>query len=413
MNNSVTTTENPRQIYTILLGLLTTLGPFTIDLYIPAFPQIRSVFNISDGLVQLTLAGTTLGFALGQLVVGTWSDRIGRRLPLLGSMSMHVLASIGCAMAPDIYTLCMLRVLQGVGAAASAVVVRAIIRDQFDGGTLAVMLSRIGFITTVTPILAPVLGAELLEITGWRGIFWLLAGFGALLLGLTWFLVAETYPAEKRLVQNQSMWQRFTVLRNDRIFLRAAFVGAMIYAAVYAYVAASPLLVQSVYGFDPRQFSIVFLLNTLGLALGIRLNILMLRRWTIPTLLLGSLSVMSICALAIVALSAVTASPIGTLVALWVFMTATGVAFPNASTLSLYSHKERAGTAASIYGAFCFTVAGLLSPVVGFIGVLSAAPIGVVLTLVSLAGAVGAWLLARSVASAPGVYGDLLVVKKP
>lgn len=407
MKSSVKAGNDASTIYVIVLGLLTTLGPFTIDLYIPAFPQIRNAFNASDGLVQLTLAATTIGFAIGQLVVGTWSDRIGRRLPLLVATSLHVLASVGCAIAPSIYVLCVLRVLQGIGAAASAVVVRAAVRDQFEGSTLAVMLSRVGFVTTVTPILAPVLGAELLQITGWRGIFVVLAGFGIILAILATFLVAETYPAERRLIQDQAVRQKLLVLFKDRVFLGSTFVGAMVYAAVYAYVAASPLLIQSIYGFSPRQFSVTFLVNTLGLALGIRLNIYLVKKWTMQAALLFALSMMSISALSIAAISVITPSPVGSLAALWLFITSTGLAFPNASALSLYNHKQRAGTAASIYGAFCFTVAGLLSPVIGFVGIASAAPIGVVLTIVSLAGLIGAWKISLLVKSAPLGYSDL------
>jgi len=405
-------TDQGSTLYVLILGLLTTLGPFTIDLYVPAFPQIRNSFGISDGFVQLTLAGTTIGFALGQFFVGILSDRIGRRKPLLFAAVLHVAASIGCALSTDIYMLCLLRVLQGVGAASSAVVVRAIIRDQFEGNYLSVMLSRIGFVTTLTPILAPVLGAELLVITGWRGIFWLLAAFSTILFILTFCFVRETYPAEVRNTERVPMRHKIKILLSDRLFVGATLTGAMVYAAVYAYVAASPILFQSVYGFTPRQFSFIFLLNSLGLALGIRINIYLLKFWQVQTLLVASLSAMSVAAGCITAASFITSGSSPILIGLWLFIASTGVAFPNASALSLHSHKERAGTAASLYGAFSFTVAGILSPVIGFTGMTSATPVGLMLVAVSLAGMVGAWAINQSIKSSPEGYAGQQAMRK-
>ncbi|MGO1393872.1 MFS transporter, partial [Agrococcus casei] len=154
-----------RQIVTLVtLGLLTGLGPFTIDLYLPAFPQLREDFGVADGQVQLTLAATTLGFALGQLVVGPLSDRIGRRIPLLAANSVHVLASLGVAMAPDIEVLSLLRILQGLGAAGGAVVAMAMVRDLFSGDRLIVALSRLMLVQGAAPVVAPIVGSLLLSV---------------------------------------------------------------------------------------------------------------------------------------------------------------------------------------------------------------------------------------------------------
>lgn len=392
--------QSAKLSYVVVLGLLTTLGPFTIDLYVPAFPQIMSFFQVSEGYVQMTLAGTTFGFALGHLVVGIWSDQVGRRYPLLLATALHVLASVGCSLSQDIYTLWALRFVQGLGAAASSVVVKAIIRDQFEGRPLAIMLSRVGFVTTATPILAPILGVELMLLTGWRGIFWVLAGFAALLLFLTWYLVAETYPREIRSADNRRVLKRVSALFRDPLFIGATLTGGMVFAAVYIYVAASSLLFQSVYEFSPRAFSLIFLVMTLGLALGIRLNARLAKKWAVHHLLLGATSVMALSSISIIVTFGLhSATPV--LLALWIMMLATGVAFPNASTLSLLKHKTQAGTAASLYGAFSFTVSAILSPVPGFMGFDTAVPTGIVLSVVSCIGVLGAGLIVLYVSSTP------------
>ena len=151
-----------RAVYVLILGALTALGPFTIDLYLPAFPQIEGDLDVSTAAVQLTLTATTLGFAFGQLLVGPWSDKVGRRLPLILATSVHVIASIGVAAAPDISWLLAFRVLQGFGAAAGGVVAMATVRDLFGGYPLVRMLSRLALVTGIAPIAAPVIGSQLL-----------------------------------------------------------------------------------------------------------------------------------------------------------------------------------------------------------------------------------------------------------
>lgn len=148
-------TRRQKLVYIIILGALTALGPLTIDLYLPAFPILEQDLGVSAGAIQLTLTGTTLGFALGQLIVGPWSDKIGRRLPLLIATAVHVLACVGAALAPDIFALGTFRVLQGIGAAAGGVVAMAMVRDLFGGRPLVRMLSRLALVTALAPLLAP------------------------------------------------------------------------------------------------------------------------------------------------------------------------------------------------------------------------------------------------------------------
>ena len=251
----------------LVLGLLAALGPLSIDLYLPAFPQLRADLGASDAMVQATLAGMTFGLALGQLCVGAWSDRVGRRLPLLLSTGLHVAATVACALAPSVTALAAFRVVQGIGAAGSAVLVFAIVRDLAEGRQLVRLLSRVTLVETVAPLVAPVAGAELLRLAGWRGIFGTLAVASAVLLVATAVLVPETSRPASRPAPLRSRWR---AVRSDRAFCRATLVGSMTFAGVYAYVAASPLLLRDVYGLGARAYAVVFLLNSLGLVAGVQ-----------------------------------------------------------------------------------------------------------------------------------------------
>jgi MFS transporter, DHA1 family, multidrug resistance protein len=183
-----------RLAYVLILGMLVALGPFTIDLYLPAFPSVRSSFGVSDVAVQLTLSGTILGFGLGQLVVGPWSDRIGRRVPILVTTSVHVTACLLAALAPTVEALGALRVLQGAGAAGGGVVAAAMIRDLFGGQPLVRMLARMGLVSGAAPVLAPLIGSQLLRVLDWRGLFVSLALYGAAGLCLAALGIGETRP---------------------------------------------------------------------------------------------------------------------------------------------------------------------------------------------------------------------------
>ena len=184
----MTTPTNPgdslsrrrKLLYILMLGALTALGPFTIDLYLPAFPALEESLGVSEAAVQLTLTGTTVGFALGQLVVGPLSDKFGRRLPLILATAVHIVASLGAALSTDIATLGLFRVLMGIGAAGGGVVAMAMVRDLFSGYAMVRMFSRMALVNGLAPILAPVIGSQLLLFMPWPGIFFFLAGYGML-----------------------------------------------------------------------------------------------------------------------------------------------------------------------------------------------------------------------------------------
>ena len=185
-------------LYILTLGALTALGPFTVDLYLPAFPALEDSLGVSAAAVQLTLTGTTIGFALGQLVVGPLSDKFGRRLPLIVATAVHIAASLGAAQSTDIATLGFFRVLMGVGAAGGGVVAMAMVRDLFSGYAMVRMFSRMALVNGLAPILAPVIGSQLLLLMPWPGIFLFLAAYGTCVIIAALFVIRETLPPELR-----------------------------------------------------------------------------------------------------------------------------------------------------------------------------------------------------------------------
>ncbi|MFD7308538.1 MFS transporter [Promicromonospora sp. NPDC059942] len=418
----------------VALGLLTTLGPLSIDLYLPAFPALQRQFGADDGAVQLTLAGMTVGLALGNLVTGAWSDRVGRRRPLLLASALHVVVTLLCAAAPSLEALAALRVVQGVAAAGSSVLVLAIARDVSDGPGLVRLVSRITLITTTVPLLAPVAGAALLPQVGWRGIFAVLGAFSAAVLVVTVMVVPETHAVGRGgqadggsradgddsadrndlTVRGGSAKRggsgdrdgstpradrgtraRLRAVLRDPGFRTATLLGAMTYAGVYAYVAASPLLLQDVHGLTAGQFAAVFLANSLGLVVGVQASASLQRRRPNAPVLIGFAALTAVAALAIVPLERAGAGLPGLLPCLWLFVAGCGGCFAGAAGRALRDQSAQAGTATSLYGFGTFAAAGLIAPVAGLIGLHDAAPIAGVLTATALVGTTSAVLLRR------------------
>ena len=234
-----------RVLYIVLLGALTALGPFTIDLYLPAFPVLESEFQTTAAAIQLTLTGTMVGFALGQLIVGPLSDKVGRRVPLLVVTALHVAASIGAALAPNLELLSVARVFMGAGAAAGGVIAAAVVRDLFGGRRLVVMLSRLALVSGVAPVLAPLVGSALLLVMPWRGIFVVLGVYGSIMLIAAAVFIPETLPPARRHEKGTTtVWQRYRSVFSDRVFIGVLIIGGMTFSGLFSYLSASSFLFQ-------------------------------------------------------------------------------------------------------------------------------------------------------------------------
>ncbi|MGW4499060.1 multidrug effflux MFS transporter [Micromonospora sp. NPDC004336] len=354
----------------LVLGSLIAVGPLTIDMYLPALPSIVADFHTTSAAVQLTLTGTLAGLALGQLLIGPLSDAVGRRTPLIAGVALHVVASVLCAVAPNIAVLGALRVVQGLGVAAASVVATAVVRDLFSGAAFATLLSRLLLVMGAAPILAPTLGGALLRWTDWRGVFVALAVLGALLIVVAALGLRETLPPQRRrsggVVATLVVYG--TLLR-DRTFVGLVLVAGLAMAALFAYVAGSSFVLQDQYGLDEQQFGLAFGAGAVGLIAATQFNVRLLRRYSPQRILVAALGVGTVAGLALLAFAATGLGGLpGLLASLWVVLAAAGLAMPNAPALALSRHGEAAGTASALLGAVQFGVGALAAPLVGVLG---------------------------------------------
>jgi DHA1 family bicyclomycin/chloramphenicol resistance-like MFS transporter len=345
-----------------VLGLLTALGPFTIDLYLPAFPAVAASLATSATAIQATLAGTTLGIAIGQIVMGPWSDRVGRRLPLILATSGHVLASLACAWAPDVTSLTIARFLMGAAAAAGGVVAAAMVRDLYSGLPMMRLSSRLAMINGAAPIIAPVLGSVLLVWVDWRGIFVVLALYAAVIVAATIAFIPESLPSELR---SRGGFREFggvaRALFADRIFVMLMIIGGMVWGSEFTYLAGSSFLLQDDYGFSAVAYGLVFAINAVGYVGGTQLGARIAHRVAPQRLLAVSTSVMVVAAGGVMAGIVVDAQPV-VLVSLWFSVAAVGVSVPCATALALNRVTRNAGTAAALLGAVNFGIAAVVTP---------------------------------------------------
>lgn len=351
----------------LLLGGLIALGPLSIDLYLPALPDLTDDLSASPSSVQLTLTGILVGLGLGQLVIGPLTDIYGRKRPLLVGIAVNVVTALLCAVAPTILVLDVLRVLQGVGAAAASVVAMAVVRDLFAGAAAAGVISRLVMVMALAPVLAPSLGSAVLQVGTWRTVFVVLAGLGVLIGALAAFGLKETLPAERRAAPGmRSSLRAYGVLLRDPTLVGFMAVASLTMAAVFAYVSGASFVLQDGFGVDERTFGLLFGAGALALIASSQLNVVLLRRFTPGTILRTALTVAA-AAGAVLLFDALTGAGglFGILVPIWVVMAMVALCGPNATALALADHGQRAGAAAALLGAAQFTVGAVIAPLTG------------------------------------------------
>ncbi|RYU10081.1 Bcr/CflA family multidrug efflux MFS transporter [Nocardioides iriomotensis] len=371
----------------VVLGSLIALGPLTIDMYLPAFPQLADELDASAASVQLTLTGMLGGLAFGQLVIGPLSDAFGRRRPLLAGLVVHALASLLCAVAPNIAVLSVVRVLQGFAGAAISVVALATVRDLFSGVAVARTMSRLMLVIGLAPIVAPSIGGFILQVTDWRGIFFVLAGAAVVLIGVALVGLRETLPVERRRSARVGATLRtYRSLLSDRTFVALVLVAGLSFSSLFVYVSGASFVLQEGFGLDARTFGLVFGANSAALTIASQLNPTLIRRFGPANVLTGAILVSMAAAVALLVAGLAGGGLVTVLVPLMVVLASAGLAMPNTPALALNRHGEAAGTASAMLGCVQFGVGALVAPLVGVLGSTTAAPMGaVMLTVTGLA----------------------------
>ncbi|WP_333769150.1 multidrug effflux MFS transporter [Streptomyces sp. IBSBF 2435] len=384
-------------LVTLVLGGLTALPPLSMDMYLPALPQVTDALHSSSSTVQFTLTACLAGMALGQLVVGPLSDRFGRRRPLLVGMVVYVLATAVCAFAPTAPLLVGFRLLQGLAGAAGIVISRAVVRDLYDGVEMARFFSTLMLISGVAPIVAPVIGGQILRLTDWRGVFAVCTAIGVLLTAVVWRSLGETLPpAERHSGELSGTFSSFRSLLADRVFTGYVIAGSFGFAALFTYVSASSFVVQDIYGASPQTFSLLFGLNSIGIVGIGQLN---------GKVLVGRVSMDRVLGVGLVLITAASvmlvllttgvfghASLTGIAAALFVLMASMGLVLPTTNTQALLRTKRNAGAASALIGTSSFLIGALISPLAGVAGDGTAVPMAVTqltCTLIACAAFVG------------------------
>jgi MFS transporter, DHA1 family, multidrug resistance protein len=372
----------------IVLGSMNAIGPLSIDMYLPAFPEIARELHTSASSVQLTLTACVAGLALGQLVLGPLSDRFGRRIPVIAAMLTYAVASLLCALATSVGALIALRFVQGLAGAGGIVISRAVVRDLHSGARAVRLFSSLMLVTGLAPILAPLVGGQLLAISSWEGIFISLSILSALIATLTALGLRETLPPERRVPSGlRRTLQTMGMLLRDRSFLGHALAGGLTFGALFAYISGSPFVLQGIYGLSPQVFSLAFALNGLGLVAASQVNARIVERLGPTRLLRRALAsvVASACALLVVV--SIGDLPVwAVLVPMFAIVSSIPFVLPNSTALALADHAAVAGTASALLGLIQFMVGALAAPLVGVAGPDTAVPMAVIMLALAVGG---------------------------
>jgi DHA1 family bicyclomycin/chloramphenicol resistance-like MFS transporter len=354
-----------------LLGALSVVSPFAIDMYLPAFPDLAIVFGVPSTTVALTISAYFIGLAVGQVMYGPLLDRFGRKRPLAAGLGLFVVASVGCALAPDINTLIALRFVQALGGCVAQVASVAMVRDFFPAGQAARVLSRLFLFIAVSPLFAPAAGSLIIQVGGWQAAFFALAGVVAAILALVHFLLPEGHTPDPdiSLRPGPILAEYAAILRHPR-FATYAGAGAFSFAGLFTFVAGSPVLFIDGFGVSQQTFPLIFALLAGGFIGGSQLNVALLRRFSSETLFFRFLvTQVAVGAVFLTGALAGWWGVGGTIAVLFAFLGCVGVTNPNASALAIGPFSKNAGSASALLGFFQLGVGAVIST-----GISSASP---------------------------------------
>ncbi|WP_243371971.1 multidrug effflux MFS transporter [Geotalea sp. SG265] len=374
--------------FVLILGALTAFSAMSIDMYLPAFPQMARDLKVPLSTVQLSVSAFLFGSAVGQLFYGPIADRWGRRAPLLAGIALYVAATIGCALVNTGSALLFWRVAMAVGGGAGMVIARAVVRDLYDTTEAARMFSLLMLIMGIAPILAPIGGGQLLLITGWRGIFGFLAFFGVASLVAAALGLPESLPVERRHHRTfLEMVKVYVHLFKNRHYIRYAIALGCVAGVNFAYISGAPLMFIELHGISPQQFGVFFGINALGLIGSSQVNRRLLRRFT-PQTLAATAFAINACASA--ALAAAVVTGIGGFpaqaVLIFIALCMTGLLYPNITALAMAPFDKAAGSASALLGTIQYMLGASGGALVGLFHNGTALPMTMTM---ALCGAVG------------------------
>ncbi|WP_302130039.1 multidrug effflux MFS transporter [uncultured Haemophilus sp.] len=355
------TKANSKLFLVLLLGVLSAFGPFVVDLYLPSLPQLASFFETSASMTQLTLTTAMIGLAVGQLLLGPLSDKFGRKIPLIISLVIYIISTVLIVYAPNIEAMIVLRVIQGLSSAGSVVISRAIATDLYRGREMTRFFGLLMTINGIAPIISPILGSLLLEYISWKGVFVFLALIGVVVLFFC-FRLKESLSVENRLQGSIfGTFSTFGVIIKNRLFMSYVGIESFLLGAMFAYIAASPFILQSFYGLSAFIFSLCFGANGAALVIGANIG------GKLPNRQALAIGVLAFVVAALYTIAVLIIQPYWLFVEIGFFamLLLMGITFPAISTLAMESERQYAGSASALLGFAPFFLGGVVSPLVG------------------------------------------------
>lgn len=369
----------------VLLGLLTSIGPLSMDMYLPALPIVAADLDTTVSLTQLSLTACLIGLAAGQLIFGPLSDIMGRKRPLLYTLAIYAVVSALCAFTGNIWLFVLLRFLQGFTGASGIVIARAAARDMYAGKELTKAFALLALVNGAAPILAPISGGMILNFGSWPSVFLVIAAIGVILLLAVFFMLDETLGESDRSEGSVlAVVKTFGDLFKDKVFMGIAFTQALVMSAMFAYIAGSPFILQNIYGVSPQQFSLIFALNGLGIIAAAQVAGKLSSFMSEARILLMGVSMCVIGSLLLMVVVMLELSLLPMLIAMLLVVSSVGAVSTMAFSLGMQNQRKSAGSASAFLGLLPFIGGALVSPLVGVAGEDAAWPMAVVIILCSI-----------------------------
>ncbi|MEC1681286.1 multidrug effflux MFS transporter [Bacillus mojavensis] len=375
MNQGYSTAARFRLGMVFILGTLASFGPLSLDMYLPALPQVAADLHTTASLAQLSLTFCLLGLALGQIIVGPLSDMKGRRKPLIISMVLYTLSSLLCAFSPSIAFLIIMRFIQGFTGAAGIVIARATARDMYSGKDLTAFFSLLMLVNGAAPILAPITGGFILQFTDWSTVFIVLAGIGCLIFVAVLTALPESLPPEKR--TKGGLRETLTTFRHllaDRAFMGFAFSQAFIMTGMFAYISGSPFVLQNIYGVSAQMFSMLFAINGAGIIAATQMTGRLAKNVDERKLFISGLLTSIIGSAALLLSLTFDLGLFAVCASLFIIVSSVGIVTTTGFTLAMQKQEKGAGSAAALLGLLPFIGGAIAAPLVGVAGEESAWP---------------------------------------